>query len=124
MPADYEIRPGERLVLLRFHGHVTASDILDATSRLRADPAFEPGFATLVDCRDQISALSREELDRLMAGVAARPPGPPRRVAVVVGSDVLYGVTRMFQILAEDRLPHTIEVFRELDEAKAWLGVP
>ena len=48
--------------------------------------------------------------------------GPTRisRMAIVTGSTVGYGLSRMFQMLA-DEAEYEIEVFRELDDALKWL---
>lgn len=43
-----------------------------------------------------------------------------RKTAIVVDQDVTYGLTRMFQILADD-LPYEIEIFRSFREAQQWI---
>ena len=43
-----------------------------------------------------------------------------RKTAIVVDQDVTYGLTRMFQILADD-LPYEIEIFRTYREAQQWI---
>ena len=46
------------------------------------------------------------------------------RSAIVAGTDLLYGFARMYQTLAELRdSPLTVEVFRNVEEARKWLGL-
>ncbi len=42
--------------------------------------------------------------------------------ALHVSKDVIYGMARMFQILTDDR-PATSEVFKDMAEARKWLGL-
>jgi hypothetical protein len=44
------------------------------------------------------------------------------RRALVVTSDVVFGMARMYQIL-RDESPDELEIFREMDGALQWLGV-
>jgi hypothetical protein len=43
-----------------------------------------------------------------------------RRLAIVTESDVVYGMARMYQMLAENNAG-VIQLFRDLEGAKAWL---
>ncbi len=51
--------------------------------------------------------------------VADRPN--ERKIALVAERAVVYGMSRMFQTLAEDKLPN-LRVFRELEPALEYLG--
>ena len=67
-------------------------------------------------------------IDRIMSKMAeafvrhaARFRGA--RVAVVVDTDVGFGMARMSQMMAESQVPEiTIRPFRSFDEAERWLG--
>ena len=43
------------------------------------------------------------------------------KTAIVVRSDLGYGMMRMFSMLAEGRLQFSLQTFRNLAEAKKWL---
>ena len=43
-----------------------------------------------------------------------------KKTAIVVDKEVAYGLTRMFQILAED-LPYDIEIFKSTRDAIRWI---
>jgi len=53
---------------------------------------------------------------------ALNPFGAGSRRALVVASDVVFGMARMYQILTEPS-PDEFELFRDFDKALDWLGV-
>ncbi len=58
--------------------------------------------------------------------MAASPkvdPGIVRKVAILASSDVGFGTMRMLASMRE-RPGLVLNVFRDLEEAKAWLGLP
>ena len=119
MPASYTIDPERKLVLSRFWGAPTEDEILDHGRRLRADPSFRPDFRQLLD----ISEMNEIKISPQMVRQAARDQffSPGVRRALVAHSDAAFGMARMYAIASEAE-GQTIEVFREFDAAKAWLG--
>ena len=120
MPASYRIDVARRLVLSRAWGVFTAQDLLDHYNALAADPAFDPSFSQLVDLRDveqvelDTSVIRRHALERLFGGGAQR--------ALVVSSDMHYGLARMYGAFAEFA-SQNVKVFRDMHEAEQWLGL-
>lgn len=52
------------------------------------------------------------------------PRRGPGKTALVASSDVLFGLNRMYQSLVEiENLPHSVQTFRSMDEAIAWLDL-
>ncbi len=49
---------------------------------------------------------------------------PELKRAIVVDSDLGFGMMRMLQLLGEDKFHYEIRVFRERDEAIEWLSEP
>lgn len=41
--------------------------------------------------------------------------------ALIVSSNVQYGLSRMFQIISEDKFPHQLMIFRSYEEGEQWL---
>jgi hypothetical protein len=120
MTAIYRIDKSRRIVFSRATGIVTDEVLLDHQQRLSADPDFEPDFRQLYDFCDV------EELQATSMGVRElainNPFGRGAQRALVAGSQAVYGVARMFQIMAE-KGPDRIEVFYSLEEALDWLGL-
>jgi hypothetical protein len=108
------------LVLSRGWGVLINSEILAHVRALSIDPRFVPNFHQLANLRDvedvEVTASTIRELARL------NPYGEGSRRAVVVTSDLLFGMARMYQIL-RDEPADELEIFRKLDDALRWLGV-
>ena len=120
MPCGYTIDLARSLVLSRGWGVVTDRDFLAHVRALTANPRFARGFRQLVDLRDvtdiQVTASTVREMVRL------NPFGASAQRAVVVTSDVVFGMARMYQILS-DESPDELQIFRKMDDALRWLGI-
>ena len=81
-----------------------------------------PGLRILVD-RRRCAAPQREFIERLVAfGDRHRAKFVGARVALVVTSDVSYGMGRMLENLGEAKdFPTAIRTFRNWDAAEQWL---
>ena len=88
-------------------------------------PKLRPDLKWLHDVREADFDVTTEEVRSLVSllGEAGSRPGPERRLAYLVSSDLNFGMVRMFEVLSEQSGVQ-IHVFRELVQAKAWLGLP
>jgi hypothetical protein len=120
MPASYAIDTGRKLVRSRIWGTPTEEEILDHGRRLRADPCFHPDFQQLLDMSEWNGILISSQRVRQAAREQFFSPGARR--AFVAHSDTAFGMARMYALASEGE-GQTIEVFREVCEAEAWLGV-
>lgn len=100
MPIRYAIDRPRRLVMTTAWGVLTDDDILSHKKTLDADPGFVPGMSELSDVRG-INRLAvtpagvREMVKRDREGVIK----PAHRLALVVASDLVYGMARMYSLL-------------------------
>jgi hypothetical protein len=124
MPTNYEIRPAERLIILRFVGELVAEDLIDILRRLYGDPQFDESFNCLIDNRASIRPFTRNDLERVYTEVQhpSRTSASRPRLAIAVGSEVQFGVSRMFQGLVKNMLNLDIAVFRDLEDAAQWIA--
>jgi hypothetical protein len=107
-------------------GTVGDDELVDAYSAVLSHPDFDPTLNDLVDARavrrvDVTPAGVRrladlvQQIDRLSL---------PTKVAVVAGDDVAYDTARMYEALrAGQHAPAEHRVFREMAEARRWLGL-
>jgi hypothetical protein len=120
MPADYVIDSARGAVFSRGWGRLTNDDLLAAQDALRADPAFHPGFRQLYDLTDVTDiAVTREAFPTFRARA---PFDHTARQAFVVGSQAAFGMVRMYELL-HDLAEDQFRVFRDLHEARDWLGI-
>jgi hypothetical protein len=120
MPIDFAIYPERRLIVTTGWGVLTLDDLLDHEKRLAAHPDFVPDLAQLLD----FSGVEEPRLHwKDMHAVAVGCPlGKQSRRALVAGTDEMYGIGRMYQLVA-DREDQDMQVFRDGDEARRWLGI-
>lgn len=122
MPIAYEIDAGRPLVRTRCRGDVTLGEVFEHFAALRADPHVPARFDVLLDLSELTSVPESEQL-RAVAGQADGLGGRERlgACAIVASVDVLFGMSRMFEVFAEPFFGATC-VFRELAAAEAWLA--
>jgi hypothetical protein len=118
VPVSYAIDPKQRLVTTRLWGVVTDDEVRDHNQRLRADPAFNPGYRQLTDMTTLTEvSVSTRMIDETSADQFFNPG---TRRAFVATTDAVFGMARKFALQAE-AAGQTIHVFRDLREAEEWL---
>ena len=126
MPITYQIDETAGRVTLQFSETVTDADLMATFHRLYHDPRHRVGMGELTDCREVGRVeITSEGLQRLAEATGGMLDGPAMawKVAVVVppDSDLLFGLSRMYELLREGS-PEHVRVFRDMAEAERWLG--
>ena len=120
MPVRHHVRPDGIVVLERWGTSSIAEENASLQTRL-ADPAIVRGASVLVDSSGVVDGDSIEVVKHLASvarAVAERLDCGA--IALVVASDVEYGMARMYMGLTAVRHPRT-EVFRDREKALDWL---
>ena len=120
LPMTSEIDVDRRLVRTRLVGAVTVAEVEEHNRALALDPKFKPQFEQLVDLSGMTAILYDLAAVRKSAGEHVFSPGVRR--ALVATSDAAFGMSRMFAMQSESE-GQRIEVFRDMKEAEAWLGL-
>jgi hypothetical protein len=124
MTVQYQIDRSIRRITTRAFAELTIEEVLEHFDELSADSTYEPDLDVLldlVDCEtlptiDQI----RSAAGRVTADLSSLRFG---RLAVVVVSDALFGMLRMFHTLSEAAFSDA-QIFKDRDQALQWLGEP
>ncbi len=121
MDASYDFDSEGRVVIVTIHGELTDQGLLEGYDRLVGDPRFRPDYDQLVDLRD---ARGREVTAQGVQALVARPAefAPTSRRAIVIRSDLGFGMARMYEILRGGQAGD-VRVFKDLDAAKQWLRI-
>lgn len=121
MPIEHKVDEKTGIMHVRRWGAITTHDEEAAIKKRNEDQLVVPGIPVIVDCREvdppDSSEVVRYIADMTTAIAAELDCGP---LAIVVGSDVEYGMARMYMALTELKHPDTI-VFRSYDNALKWL---
>jgi hypothetical protein len=118
MPTTYDLDARRRLVRTHSWGVLTDDEIRAMYEKLIADPAFDRSYRQLCDLRDVTTMTVTVDTLRLLAQRRIFAPGAKR--AFVVGRDVDYGLSRLFQAYSEVE-GAVIEVFKVWEDAEEWL---
>lgn len=124
MAVSYSIDAGASLVRYVVEGDLTIADFLKAFDDALSDPAFRPGCNALVDVRrGSLLPVTSAGVDRTAAHVLSsmESRGRDYRAALVVASEVDFGVCRMYQAYG-DHLPCEVLVFKDYEAALSWLA--
>ena len=121
MAWNYTIDPKRRVVTVEVEGDLTNADLLEASAQLRDDPDFNPDCMQLVDLRSAKDAgVTAGGVNKL---VKESPLFSPKsRRAIVVSTDLGHWMVRLFKVLRDEEAG-VIQIFRDIDEARRWLGL-
>jgi hypothetical protein len=112
------------VVTLRVSGALGDPELLSLAAELESAPDVGSEFSLLIDLRQ---ASGRDVTSAGVRALVARPLvlSAASRRAVVVPSDLGFGMARMYEMLRGDRGGAT-RVFRDYEEARRWVetGVP
>jgi len=121
MTIQYQIDRSTRRITTRVFGEVTIDEVLEHLDEFLEDPSYEPGLDALLDLVDCETLLEIEQIrsaaGRVTADLSSLRLG---RLAIVVVTDALFGMLRMFHTLSEAAFSDA-QIFRDRDQALQWL---
>ena len=119
MSLEVSIDTEKRRVRTAWVGRIDGPDLLEADAAFRSTPDVEPDFDQLIDLR---RTEPGDVTTDAISSLASRPPffSKSSRRAVVVRSDLGFGLSRMFEQMRGDAAGE-IRVFRDVESAEAWL---
>ena len=122
MPVTYRIDKANRIIRTRCVGPVTIEEVIEHFRELERDPDGAGLLDVLLDLTEQTSIPKKEYLHQITREIGRiREKVRFGICAVAAGSDVLFGMLRMFEVFAENQFQE-IRVFRTVSEAAAWLA--
>ena len=127
MAIKYIIDVEHQVIFSYVSGTVAYQELIAYHAKLKREVCFNPSFKVIMDFRDAIVQLSSDEI-KTLASNSIYSPAAYR--ALVATADYAFGQSRMFstyidfsQQAGQINESHVI-VFRDMDKAIGWLGVP
>jgi len=124
VPINYVFHPELPLVVTTGSGSLTEAELLSVYKTSLADPRISAGTPELIDLRNverfEVTAKGVRELAELETKHEDKIGPAP--VAVLVPSNHIYGMVRMYQTFSEMN-PQSVRVFQEFSGVEDWLGV-
>lgn len=119
----YRLDPSTGLIETRCAGPVSLDDVMQHFVQLQADPRLPERLDVLLDLTEVTSVPEAGQLRRVADAVARISSVELRAFAIVATRDVLFGMSRVFEVFIAERFERT-RVFRRAEEARHWLANP
>lgn len=124
MAVRYRIDTEKRIARITVDGQPGPEEHDRIRREMVADPDYVPGMPILLDNRGRKEPSDKERVQEFAMETRSSPVAIERaRVAIVVASTAEFGMARMYALLTEQS-PQETRVFRDMDEAEAWLLEP
>ena len=118
MAISYEL--DDQLLIIKTEGEFQPKDLEETFNKIFVDPAFKPGINILVYDLDSVFIPTSKQIETGAKSIENLMKKFSAKMAIVVSSDVNYGMGRMMEIFSEQR-GVDVKVFKEFEPAKLWL---
>jgi len=104
-------------------GELTLEELLHALKEVYVRADYEPGACSLWDLRGaELHRFSKHDIRRVADFVSGNRNAPPGTcAALVVGRELDFGLTRMYEQMLVASSDVKVMVFRDIGEARTWL---
>jgi len=122
MPVSYSFSGS--LIRMDLAGICPMTEIRETLTDAMADPAFPAGGVALIDLRhsESLATRSSEEILAISEFASPKMAARCRRCALVVETELQFGIMRMGEVFAERHQLDTM-VFYDIPSALEWLGL-
>jgi len=120
MAFRYRIVPELDVFFMEIEGEVSGEEVRAHIEALHADPLYHPELGGLIDARRITSLPDSDELREFARLALASGASRQTRRAVLVDSDVAYGLARMLEAYSAEG-PTEYRPFRRHEDALQWL---
>ncbi len=107
-------------IIARADGLATEADTEASIASILANPAYHPQLPLLIDVQTAPGNAGGRELAAMGKKFSGSAKGHFSRVAILVASDLVFGLSRTFAAYA-DSGGLEIRVYRTTEEAMSWL---
>lgn len=122
MPVVYLIEPEQNLIRTRCTGDIKLPEVLEHFRTLQRDPDCPAWLDVFLDLREITSLPFTFEIHSVAQEISKTKSRVQFKIcAVVAASDAMFGMMRMFSVVAE-RYFSAVRVFRTAPEAEEWLA--
>jgi len=121
LPRDLKIDPQLKLVHSIYYGELEDSDLSEQRFQMANHPDFRPDFSYILD----FTGVTKLKVSTAAVRDCATSPSLFIRDAVrvmVAPAEAVFGLSRMYQMLAEQTRPN-IQIVRTLEEAYKVVGI-
>lgn len=121
MRVELTVDANQKVVIVAFAGEISDTDLANIGAMTKSHPLFDSSFAEIVDFRGvtggHISMFAVQTLARRTSIYH-----PASKHVIIAPQPHVFGLTRMFQVYAEETRPNMV-VVHTMDEARDCLGL-
>ena len=125
MPIETHFDPQAKLIHYKATGEINVVEMIAAFQGIFSHPDFEPGMNALCDAKyATFEEMALHDVQDLAAEIGSRSKerGKGYRIAILVRGNTEFGLSALFEMQTVS-LPFDVQVFRNTNEAKTWLGL-
>ena len=127
MSVSYTYEEDTHYLYTKFYGVLTDADLQGHAQAVVDDPLIKGEIKEIVDLRDVESVEATTDsiseiinIDKLHIDKLSE-----QKTAIVAPRELLFGLSKIYEVLYElADAPARVKVFREINEARKWLGLP
>lgn len=126
MPIKHIFKKDFGLTVSIHTGTTSDTEFIESYAEFYKSPEFCLSYNRLVDLRNANSSNRSPVALRKIAAITAKLYKESKhtpKTAIIAKRDLSYGLSRMYQAYS-DSVPGELVVFRDIDDALAWLRVP
>jgi hypothetical protein len=124
MAVTYKIDASQKIIRTECSGAVSLAEVIAHFRELGEDPACYGKLDVLLDVSGMDTLPQGRQFGAINSAISRiRQKIQFGACAIVATRDALFGMMRMFEVLAGDYF-RAVRVFRTFDEAEAWLASP
>lgn len=118
MSISYEL--DDQILIIKTEGDFQPEDLQETFKKVFSDPKFKSGAKILIHDLDSVFVPTSKQIEAGAKNIEEIMHKFSAKMAIVVSSDVNYGMGRMMEIFCEQR-NIDMKVFKEIEMAKRWL---
>jgi len=121
MPIEFKFNKQKMTLYGALISPVTLEEFRDVLKKIVHSPDFPPDIRTLWDLRKlDFKEINRHVEESLIELKKQFPQRGEAKLAFIVADSLAFGMTRMYEIMADD-LPQKTRVFLNYSEGEQWL---
>jgi hypothetical protein len=120
MAISYKIE--DQFILIQTEGNFKPSDLNDTFTKIFSGSDVKPGVKILLHDMDSVYTPTSQDIESGVRNIEYFMKNICSKMAIVVSSDVNYGMGRMMETFCEQR-DMSVRVFKDMDQAKQWLKI-
>ncbi len=124
MPITFTVNPEQGYYISKYAGRLSDDDLIGPWKEFLAEGGWAPGLNELADISeldgDGITLDGIMRLANFVAAILKKKSKSVIKVAVYSPDDLSFGLARTYEAVSDDSIQE-VHVFREREEAEAWL---